>query len=102
MPRSVRAATYLAMAAIVGAPANYGAGDAFVSDFANSHKTFYANRVVDERTKKLTESGVIAPVTDETLRKSFEAITPSAVAGEPEAALILFPVAETQRKPKDE
>ena len=75
-----------------------GVGDAFVSGLANGGNRFYATPVMDELAEQLAGNAVVPPVTDEMLRTAFDAIAGRAASGDPDAALILFRVAEEQRK----
>jgi hypothetical protein len=79
-----------------------GVGDDVVSGLGNGGNRFYATPVMDELAEQLAGNGVVPPVTDEMLRTAFDAIAGRAASGDPEAALILFRVAEEQRKAQSE
>ena len=72
--------------------------DKLVTGIANSGNVFYANPVIDELAQRLADSDATPPVTDAMLLESFRAIADGAAKGQPEAALILFRVAEAQRE----
>lgn len=76
-----------------------GVGDDFVTGLGNGGNRFYATPVMDELAEQLAGNAVVPPVTDEMLRTAFDAIAGRAASGDPDAALILFRVAEEQRKP---
>ena len=75
-----------------------GIGDDVVSGFGNGGNRFYATPVIDELAEQLASNAVVAPVTDEMLETAFDAIAERAANGDPDAALILFRVAEEQRR----
>jgi len=75
-----------------------GVGDDIVSGVGNGGNRFYATPVIDELAEQLASNAVVAPVTDEMLRTAFDAIAERAANGDPDAALILFRVAEEQRR----
>jgi hypothetical protein len=79
-----------------------GLGDDFVSGIGNGGNRFYATPVIDELAEQLASNAVVQPVTDEMLRRAFDAIAERAAAGDADAALILFRVAEEQRKAQAE
>jgi hypothetical protein len=75
-----------------------GLGDDVVTGLGNGGNRFYATPGMDELAEQLAGNAVVPPVTDEMLRTAFEAIASRAANGDPDAALILFRVAEEQRK----
>lgn len=75
-----------------------GFGDHVVTGLGNGGNRFYAAPVMDELAEELAGNAVVPPVTDEMLRTAFDAIAERAAGGDSEAALILFRVAEEQRK----
>lgn len=75
-----------------------GVGDDVVTGLGNGGNRFYATPVMDELVEELARNAVVPPVTDEMLRTAFDAIAERSAAGDPEASLILFRVAEEQRK----
>lgn len=77
-----------------------GIGDDLVSGVGNSGNRFYARPTIDELAEQLAGSEVVAPVTNDMLRAAFDAIVARAAEGDSEAALVLFRVAEAQRKPE--
>lgn len=87
----------LAALGVVAATLACGMGDDFVSGIGNGGNRFYATPVIDELAEQLAGNAVVAPVTDEMLRTAFEAIASRAADGDPDAALIIFRVAEEQR-----
>ena len=97
-----RLATGLLLWLAVGTASGCGMGDHVVTGLGNGGNRFYATPVLDELAEELAENGVVPPVTDEMLRTAFAAISGRAANGDPEAALILFRVAEAQRKAESE
>ena len=79
-----------------------GLGDEIVSGIGNGGNRFYATPVIDELAEYLASNAVVEPVTDEMLRSAFDAIGKRAANGDPDAALILFRLAEEQRKAQAE
>lgn len=75
-----------------------GVGDEVVTGLGNGGNRFYATPVMDELAEELAGNAVVPPVTDEMLRTAFDAIAERATGGDPEAALILYRVAEEQRR----
>ena len=98
----MRPATYLVAMGVVTALLACGVGDDVVTGLGNGGNRFYAPPVIDELAEHLAGNAVVAPVTDEMLRTAFDAISARAAAGDPEAAFILFRVAEEQRKVRNE
>ncbi len=95
--RPSRLATRLLLVSVAIAAIACGMGDDFVTGLGNGGNRFYANPVMDELADELARSAVVPAVTDDMLRTAFDAIAGRAAAGDPEAALILFRVAEAQR-----
>jgi hypothetical protein len=85
-----------AVLAIVPALAGCGMGDRLITGFVNS-----ANHIYTDPTQELAETlgrhPGVPPVTDEMLAVGFDAILRRASAGDPDAVLILYRVAERQR-----
>jgi hypothetical protein len=81
------------LVAIVGC----GNGDRLVAGVGNSGNRLYTNPI-DEVAEVLAETAAVPRVSDETLVQGFEAIQRRALEGDAEAVLILFRVAEEQRK----
>jgi hypothetical protein len=79
-----------------------GFGDDLVSGVGNSGNRFYARPVIDDLAEELAANDVVRPVTDEMLRSAFDAIAARADTGDPEAALILFRLAEEQRRAQED
>ena len=79
-----------------------GIGDDVVTGLGNGGNRFYAPPVIDELAEHLAANAVVAAVTDDMLRTAFDAISARAADGDPEAALILFRVAEEQRRAENE
>jgi hypothetical protein len=100
--RMNRLATHLALLAVSAAALACGVGDGLVSGVGNGGNRFYATPVMDELAEQLAGSAVVPPVTDEMLGTAFDAIAGRAESGDPDAALILFRVAEAQRKGKSD
>jgi hypothetical protein len=96
--RVSRLATHLLLSLVATGAFACGVGDDFVSGVGNGGNRFYATPVVDELAEQLAENAVVPSVTDEMLRTAFDAIAGRAASGDPDAALILFRVAEQQRK----
>jgi hypothetical protein len=92
----------LAVIGVATALLGCGLGDDVVTGIGNGGNRFYAPPVIDELAEHLAGNVVVATVTDEMLRTAFDAISARAADGDPEAALILFRVAEEQRKAEDE
>ncbi len=103
MSRTIaRPAKNLVFVGLAAAMFACGVGDDFVSGIGNGGNRFYATPVIDELAEQLGSSAVVQPVTDQMLRRAFDAIVERAVAGDADAALILFRVAEEQRKAQAE
>jgi len=100
--RMSRFATTLPLLFALTAAAACGIGDDVVTGFGNGGNRFYATSVMDELAQQLAKGAVVPPVTDEMLRTAFDAIAGRAESGDPDAALILFRVAEEQRKVQGE
>ena len=98
----MRPAYYLVVMGVATALLACGIGDDVVTGFGNGGNRFYAPPVIDELAEHLAGNAVVAPVSDEMLRTAFDAISARAENGDPEAALIIFRVAEEQRKAEDE
>lgn len=96
--RTSALATHLLLLAVATAALACGIGDDLVSGVGNGGNRFYASPVMDELPRQLAESAVVPPVTDQMLRTAFDAIADRAESGDPDAALILFRLAEEQRK----
>jgi hypothetical protein len=79
-----------------------GIGDDVVTGFGNGGNRFYATPVAEELAEELADNAVVPPVTDDMLRTAFDAIAGRAASGDPEAALILFRLAEEQRKERSD
>jgi hypothetical protein len=92
----------VALSIVATAAVACGVGDNFASGFGNGGNRFYATPVMDELAEQLASNEVVPPVTDEMLRAAFDAIAGRAARGEPDAALILFRVAEEQRRAQPE
>ena len=97
-----RLATNLLLLIVAIAAVACGVGDNFASGFGNGGNRFYATPVMDELAEQLASNEVVPPVTDEMLKAAFAAIAGRAARGDPDAALILFRVAEEQRKAQSE
>ena len=91
-------AKHLMLVGVATAVLACGVGDDFVSGVGNGGNRFYATPVIDELAEQLASNAVVSPVTDEMLRTAFDAIAERAADGDPDAALILFRVAEEQRR----
>jgi hypothetical protein len=96
--RVSRLATNLLLLPVVTTALSCGVGDDVVTGLGNGGNRFYATPVMDELAEELAGNAVVPPVTDEMLRTAFDAIAGRAASGDPDAALILFRVAEEQRK----
>ena len=79
-----------------------GAGDAVVTGIGNGGNHFYADSVIKKLALELARQDFVPEVTDEMLGASFDAIVENAREGDPDAALLLFRVAEAQRTPEPE
>jgi hypothetical protein len=97
-----RPATHLLLLGVAAATLACGIGDDVVTGFGNGGNRFYANPVMDDLAEQLANNSVVPPVTDEMLRAAFDAIATRAASGDADAALILFRVAEEQRKADSE
>jgi hypothetical protein len=95
-------ARHLLLLSVAATASACGVGDDVVTGLGNGGNRFYATPVMDELAEQLAENGVVPPVTDEMLRSAFDAIASRAASGDPDAALILFRVAEEQRKAHSE
>lgn len=78
-----------------------GIGDNFVAGLGNGG-TRFGQSAISELAEELASNEVVAPVTDEMLRASFDAIVARAAQGDADAALVLFRVADAQRKAEEE
>jgi hypothetical protein len=85
-------------ALLAGALVACGMGDTMITGVGNGGNRIYSNPVLDEVIEALAGSPVIPEVTDEMLAESFASIRRRAAEGDAEAALILFRVAEKQRR----
>lgn len=95
--RFLRVARHALLLGAAAAVLSCGIGDEFVTGVGNGGNRFYATPVIDDLAEQLAGNAVVPPVTDEMLRTAFDAIAGRAAAGDPDAALILFRVAEEQR-----
>lgn len=100
--RTSRLATALLLLFTVATASACGVGDHVVTGLGNGGNRFYATPVMDELAEQLAANAVVPPVTDEMLRTAFDSIAGRAASGDPDAALILFRVAEEQRKAQSE
>jgi hypothetical protein len=100
--RTSRLASHLLFLSVATATLACGVGDDVVTGLGNGGNRFYATPVMDELAEELAGNAVVPPVTDEMLRTAFDAIAERSAAGNPEAAFILFRVAEEQRKKQAE
>ncbi len=96
--KKTRLVSHGVLAALAVGALACGIGDDLVSGVGNSGNRFYASPVMDELAEQLASSELVAPVTDDMLRSAFDAIVARAADGDSEAALVLFRVAEAQRK----
>lgn len=76
-------------------------GRSTVVGIGNSANRIVENGLLEEVAAALVRQPSIPPVTDEQLVEVFDAIVARADDGDPEAALIVFLVAEEQRKPPE-
>ena len=75
----------------------FGGGDSVISGLGNSGNRIYVDPVSDELAAAIAAHASTPAITDEVLVETFEAILARARAGDLEAGLVVFRVAEMQR-----
>ena len=76
----------------------FGKGDGLISGVGNSGNRIFLKPLSDELAAAIADHAESRVITDETLAKTVSAIIHNAEAGDPEAAFIVFRIAEMQRR----